>query len=144
MQKNMNIDVDTDDLIESVRPEMAMHPSRADADTEPVQQPSGREDVRQKARSPSPKAVKPSLIDEYQQQFVRKSDFNVHTGKTCYVRRKYHERISQIAEMLGQKTFSISGYIDNVLYEHFEKYDGCVDTLFKKRFEEILTTNKKD
>ena len=139
MEKNMNIDLDTEDLIESVRPEMAIRPARIEPEQAAVQPPDIKEDNRLKTRSPSTKVTKPALIDEYQQQFVRKSDFNVRIGKTCYVRRKYHERISQIAEMLGQKSFSISGYIDNVLYEHFAKYDGCVDALFKKRFDEILT-----
>ena len=141
MQKNMNIDVDTEALIESVRPEMAISlPKTLPEQEQPHHSP--QKYGRQKVRSPSQKEVKPALIDEYQQLFVKKPDFNVHTGKTCYVRRKYHERISQIAEMLGQKSFSISGYIDNVLYEHFEKYDGCVDALFKKRFEEILKSKE--
>lgn len=97
----MNIDLDTEDLIESVRPEMAIRPARKEPEQAAVQPPIIKEDNRLKTRSPAPKTAKPALIDEYQQQFVRKSDFNVHMGKTCYVRRKYHERISQIAEMLG-------------------------------------------
>ncbi len=137
MQKNMNINVDTEALIESVRPEMAISLPRTLPEQEQPH-PSPQKGGKQKVRSPSNSDASAALIEEYQELFVRKPDFNVHSGKTCYVRRKYHERISQIAEMLGQKTFSISGYIDNVLHEHFEKYDGCVDELFKKRFEEIL------
>ena len=137
MQKNMNINVDTEALIESVRPEMAISLPRTLPEQEQPR-PSPQKGGKQKVRSPSNSDASAALIEEYQELFVRKPDFNVHSGKTCYVRRKYHERISQIAEMLGQKTFSISGYIDNVLHEHFEKYDGCVDELFKKRFEEIL------
>jgi len=139
MEKNMNIDFDAESLIESVRPEMGRHLQVP----EPTQSssPDKREEGRRRVRSPAPKTGKPDMVEEYRQQFVRKPDFNVHSGKTCYVRRKYHERISQIAELLGQKSFSISAYIDNVLSEHFERYGWCVDALLKQKFDEILTNN---
>jgi len=84
------------------------------------------------------------LKKQYQTQFLKNADFRVHSGKTCYVRKKYHDRISQIAEILGQKSFSISAYIDNVLCEHFERYGWCMDTLLKERFIEILTENSNN
>ena len=68
MQKNMNIDVDTEALIESVRPEMAISlPKTLPEQEQP--HPSPQKDGRQKVRSPSQKEVKPALIDEYQQLF---------------------------------------------------------------------------
>lgn len=144
MEKNLNIDFDAESLIESVRPEMGKHLQVQ----EPEQaQPSPTErqaEGAHKVRSPSPKTGKPGMLDEYRKQFVRKPDFNVHSGKTCYVRKKYHERISQIAELLGQKSFTISAYIDNVLSEHFERYGWCVETLLKERFNEILTDNNQE
>ena len=144
MAKNMNIDLDAESLIESVRPEMGRHPQMQEP--EPVLPPPAtrKDEGRHKVRSPAPKGEKPEALDEYRQQFVRKSDLNAHSGKTCYIRRKYHERISQIAELLGQKSFSISAYVDNVLQEHFEQYGWCMDQLLKQRFEEILTNSKEE
>lgn len=144
MGKNMNIDLDAESLIESLRPEMGRHPQIQEP--EPALPPpvTRKDEGRHKVRSPSSKRDKPDMVDEYRQLFVRKSDLNAHSGKTCYIRRKYHERISQIAEILGQKSFSISAYVDNVLQEHFEQYGWCVDSLLKQRFEEILTNNKEE
>ena len=143
MEKNMNIDLDAESLIESVRPEMGKHPQVKEAEQATPPAPR-REEVKHKVRSPAKKEERPEMLEEYRRQYVRKSDFNVHSGKTCYVRKRYHERISQIAEILGQKSFSISAYIDNVLYEHFEQFGWCMDTLLKQRFEEILTNKKEE
>ena len=84
--------------------------------------------------------------DEYLRDYIKTPVLEgvSREGKLVYVRPDYHERIVRIVGVIGEGRVNISTYLNNVLYEHFEKYDGCVDTLFKKRFEEILTTNKKD
>lgn len=139
MPKNLDLGIDAAALIESVRPEMTLQPTRTTQ--EPEQQnrePPPRPGGRPQTRSPSTKGVKQGLAEEYQRQFVKKTDFNAHSGKTCYMRPRYHERISQIVEILGRGV-SISAYLDNVLYDHFERYGEAVDTLLKQRFNEILT-----
>lgn len=144
MPKNLDLGIDAAALIESVRPEMALQPPQT---TEAIPQsggpPTARSEGRPQTRSPSARSAKQGLVEEYQRQFVKKSDFNAHSGKTCYMRPRYHERISQIVEILG-KGVSISAYLDNVLYEHFEKYGEAVDTLFKQKFNEILTKKEKE
>lgn len=138
MPKNLDLGIDAAALIESVRPEMALQPPRAeDAVQQGDRPPTTGSEGRPQTRSPSAKNARQGLVEEYQRQFVKKSDFNAHSGKTCYMRPRYHERISQIVEILG-KGVSISAYLDNVLYEHFEKYGEAVDTLFKQKFNEIL------
>ena len=132
MPKNLDLGIDAAALIESVRPEMAMQPTRTTQELEQQnREPPPRPEGRPQTRSPSAKGVKQGL-------FVKKTDFNAHSGKTCYMRPRYHERISQIVEILGRGV-SISAYLDNVLYEHFERYGEAVDTLLKQRFNEILT-----
>lgn len=138
MPKNLDLGIDAAALIESVRPEMALQPPQAeDAIQQGGRPPTATSVGRPQTRSPSAKNARQGLVEDYQRQFVKKSDFNAHSGKTCYMRARYHERISQIVEILG-KGVSISAYLDNVLYDHFEKYGEAVDTLFKQKFNEIL------
>lgn len=84
------------------------------------------------------------MLEEYRQFISEKSDFNVHTGKTCYVSQKNHARISQITSLLKEQKISISIYIDMVLEEHFKKYGSSVDYFMIEKFKEQLEKGRKD
>ncbi len=78
------------------------------------------------------------MLEEYRQFISEESDFNVHTGKTCYVSQKHHARISQITSLVKNHKISISTYIDMVLDEHFKKYGTSVDFFMVEKFKESL------
>lgn len=84
------------------------------------------------------------MLEEYCQFISEKSDFNAHTGKTCYVSKKNHARISQITSLIKDQKISISTYIDMVLEEHFKKYGSSVDYFMVEKFKENLEKGRKD
>jgi hypothetical protein len=53
-------------------------------------------------------------------------------GKSVYIRREHHDRISQIVSVTGRKNVSIYEYIDNVLTHHFENFGDEITRSFKK------------
>jgi hypothetical protein len=54
-------------------------------------------------------------------------------GKSVYIRKEYHDRISQITAIAGRNEISLSGYIDNVLTNHFRDFwDGIVRSFREK------------
>ncbi|MDR1198424.1 MAG: DUF3408 domain-containing protein [Prevotellaceae bacterium] len=53
-------------------------------------------------------------------------------GKSVYIRREYHDRISQIVSVTGRNNVSIYEYIDNVLTHHFENFGDEITQSFKK------------
>jgi hypothetical protein len=61
--------------------------------------------------------------DEYKSLFVKVSDAPpARMGKSVYIRKEHHERISQIVHVTGNSEITLSGYIDNVLTNHLRDY----------------------
>jgi hypothetical protein len=44
-------------------------------------------------------------------------------GKSVYIRKEHHDRISQVVHVIGGNEISIFGYFDNVLSHHFETFN---------------------
>ena len=70
---------------------------------------------------------------DYESLFIHESDIPpARFGKSVYIRKEYHERISQIISVIGFNEVSIFGYIDNVLTHHFESFQDEMVQCFKK------------
>ena len=70
---------------------------------------------------------------KYESLFIRESDMPpARFGKSVYIRKEYHDRISQIISVTGINEVSIFGYIDNVLTHHFESFRDEMVRYFKK------------
>ena len=70
---------------------------------------------------------------EYELLFIRESDLPpARFGKSVYIRKDYHDRISQIISVIGANEVSLFGYIDNVLTHHFENFGDEITQSFKK------------
>jgi hypothetical protein len=84
-------------------------------------------------KSLSRTAKKEINTDKYRSLFVRASDIPpARMGKSVYIRKAYHDRISQIISVTGMNEISIFGYIDNVLAHHFESFQDERIQCFKK------------
>ena len=72
-------------------------------------------------------------IKEYQSLFIKETDLPpARFGKSVYIRKAHHERISQIISVIGSNEVSLFGYIDNVLTHHFENFGNDITQSFKK------------
>ena len=70
---------------------------------------------------------------EYESLFIRETDLPpARFGKSVYIRKEHHERISQIISVIGSNEVSLFGYIDNVLTHHFENFGDEITQSFKK------------
>lgn len=70
---------------------------------------------------------------EYESLFIRETDLPpARFGKSVYIRKEYHDRISQIISVIGSNEVSLFGYIDNVLTHHFENFGDEITQSFKK------------
>lgn len=71
----------------------------------------------------------------YQSAYIKKTDAPAaRFGKSLYIRKEHHERISQIVSVIGQGKITLYEYVDNVLNEHFKKYhEKIVDSFNEKR-----------
>lgn len=74
---------------------------------------------------------------DYKRRFV------VHTkeprcNKTVGIRTKYHKRIAQVVEFIGDDEVSIFSYLDNVLKHHFETYHNEISEHYKNYDDDYL------
>jgi hypothetical protein len=102
------------------------------AEVQPVSPPE-----TEKAETPEkPKEenrTKRARQQEYESLFIHESDLPpARFGKSVYIRKEYHDRISQIISVIGAKEVSLFGYIDNVLTHHFEMFGDDIVQSFKK------------
>jgi hypothetical protein len=102
---------------------------------EPLEQ---LEQVEQPEITPEPPKEetrnKRSSHPEYESRFIRETDLPpARFGKSVYIRKEYHDRISQIISVIGGNEVSLFGYIDNVLAHHFEYFQDDITRSFKKK-----------
>ena len=144
MAKKINVDeIDESFIVAAVRkdritpeivpPPLAPLPAAVPAQTE--QQP--------KEETPPPSPPEPQKEEprskragqiEYESLFVRETDLPpARFGKSVYIRKEYHDRISHIVSVIGGNEVSLFGYIDNVLAHHFENFQEDIIRSFKKK-----------
>ena len=58
--------------------------------------------------------------------------------KKCNIRKDYYTRIASIVELMGDENLDVSGYVNMILEQHFEKFGEAVKTLFNNN------ANKKE
>ncbi|MFI3306611.1 MAG: DUF3408 domain-containing protein [Rikenellaceae bacterium] len=66
------------------------------------------------------------LAEEYLATFGRETDesFSSREGKSLNIRNEHHRKIREITQTFHNGRISISAYIDNILKDHFERFDA--------------------
>lgn len=77
-------------------------------------------------------------IPDYKTKFLVNAEITSRSGKTVSIRHKYHERILKITQRIGNNEITMFSYIDNVLKEHFDKYQNEIVDLYNKNNESIF------
>jgi hypothetical protein len=71
---------------------------------------------------------------EYEMAYIRKSDMPpARFGKSIYIRKEHHERISQIVSVIGRNELALYEYVDNVLTEHLNSHFDEIVQAFNNR-----------
>ena len=120
-------------------PERLMRPLPAKAPEQPEpesQQPEPTEPETSATPEPQKEETRTKRggSQEYETLFIRETDLPpARFGKSVYIRKEYHDRISQIISVIGVNEVSLFGYIDNVLAHHFENFRDDITRSFKKK-----------
>lgn len=87
-----------------------------------VQEETLREEPKRK-RSKSP---------DYENLFIQEVGITARTGKSVYIRKEHHEKITKIVQVISKNQVSLFSYIDNVLTQHFAAYQDEITELYDK------------
>ncbi len=81
-------------------------------------------------------SLEKSMAD-YKRQFIANTK-EPKNGKVVGIRKKYHTRISQIVEYIGDDEVTIFSYLDNVLKHHFETFHNEISEYYKNIDDDYL------
>jgi len=119
-------------------PLAASVPVGAPVQPEEFKEPNKLEETEKTVSYPEPQKEetrsKRAILQEYETLFIKETDLPpARFGKSVYIRKEYHDQISQIISVIGGNEVSLFGYIDNVLAHHLDNYRDEIIRSFKKK-----------
>lgn len=82
--------------------------------------------------------VKESKNHSYGSLFLTKQNMKSRGQKSIYLRDEYHERLTRIAQVIGESEIPIYAYLDNILEHHFELFEKAITEDFKDKYKPIF------
>lgn len=101
-------------------------------DAEKIEQPKDRGNPKNKD-----KAKKDNQSD-YETIFFKRPETNARDGKTVYIRPEYHEKLFRIVQVIGEDKITIYGYLDNLLYYHFQEFGDQITKSYNDKYKPIF------
>ena len=83
-------------------------------------------------------ASKESEKQDYKSLFMRDASITARSGKTAYISKEHHERITKIVQVIGKNDITLFSYIHNVLEQHFAAYKKDITELYWKNIEQVF------
>lgn len=134
MAKKIPEGIDSLAILNSIRPD-SPPPKQSNAEEIKVVE-QEKKPTSVKVRQPK-RRKKEVEISEFEQSYIRTSELSARSGKLVYIRQEYHERINKIIRVIGKDQVSIFEYIDNVLTEHFDRYEEQITKLYDEKLEGV-------
>lgn len=82
--------------------------------------------------------LKKTDVETYESLFFSSGETSARNGKSVYIRPEFHRRIVQIVQVIGEDKISIYNYLDNLLEEHFNRYEKEIKKAFKDKYKPIF------
>lgn len=76
------------------------------------------------------------IRSEYVDRYFEKVDFT--DRQLIYITRETHQKLTDIVNVIGGRQGTISGYIENIIRDHFESFKEEVNALYASRFKKPL------
>ncbi|WLD23294.1 DUF3408 domain-containing protein [Flavobacterium dauae] len=78
------------------------------------------------------KSKKLRRTDIYQSTFLTPTTFMARQGKTVYISKEFHQKLSQLVFMLGNGKLTLADYLHNLLQHHFDDFGSDMKILYDK------------
>ena len=92
----------------------------------------GKSEIKEKPK------IKKTNEPDYESIFFKRPDTNARDGKTVYIRPDFHEKLSRIAQVIGEDKITIYAYLDNLLNYHFQEFGEQITKSFNDKYKPIL------
>jgi hypothetical protein len=137
MAKKINLeDIDESFIIASIKKDKNPVPENPQRLLQPLSSQTVEQQSSNEIEKELPKEEnrsKRARLQEYETLFIKEVNLPpARFGKSVFIRKEYHDRISQIISVIGFNEISLFGYIDNVLTHHFDIFGDEIALLFRK------------
>ena len=79
-----------------------------------------------------------SSTTTYGQEFLQATKMQKRGDKSIYIRKEYHERLSRIAQVIGNDKIPLYAYLDNILEHHFELFEKAITDDYNEKFKPLF------
>lgn len=69
---------------------------------------------------------------KYKSKFLKPTEFIARGGKTVYISKEFHQRLTLLVFMLGEDKLTLSDYLHNLLLHHFDDFGAEMKELYNK------------
>lgn len=76
--------------------------------------------------------------DQYRKRFFRETAMKARNGKTVYICKEHHDRITKILHVIAKNDISLFSYIYNVLEHHFNTYQEDITELYDNNIKKVF------
>lgn len=67
---------------------------------------------------------------QYKSTFLTSTAFMARNGKTVYISKEFHQKLSQLVFMLGGGKLTLADYLHNLLQHHFDDYGAEMRAIY--------------
>jgi hypothetical protein len=75
---------------------------------------------------------------DYKSLFMRETSLTARSGKTAYISKEHHDRISKMLHVIGKNDVSMFAFLHNVLEHHFATYKDDITDLYERNIEQVF------
>lgn len=79
--------------------------------------------------------AKESRLQDYKSLFMQKTSLTARSGKTAYICKEHHERITKMLHVIGKNEVSLFDFLYNVLEHHFLTCKDDITNLYESNLE---------
>ena len=69
---------------------------------------------------------------QYKSTFLTPTEFLARNGKTVYISKEFHQKLSQLVFMLGGGKLTLADYLQNLLQHHFDDFGAEMRAIYDK------------
>lgn len=109
-----------------VATEPVKEPEREPAPVIAIAEPPKEESKRRKTKADP---------QDYKTLFIHEAAITARSGKTVYISKEHHDRITKILQVIGKNEVSLFSYIYNVLEHHFSSFQEDMNELYESNLE---------
>lgn len=88
--------------------------------------------------SSAPETTSNEAQMSYEHVFLKKEVLQKRGNKSIYLSPEHHERLTRIAQIIGNNKIPLFAYLNNILEHHFTMFEDEITKEFKEKYKALF------